>query len=357
MMEIFDMTNEFGWDVSEAIRLTGALGAKSFRLVINADEVMRSPTEMKPERKDNFTRWIAELQAAGVTQIVGMSGTWFQPPGLDERADYPWRRIMVPAIDDADGSDYRRFMETFEETWYTLVSNFPQVTHWEMGNETNHAEFLKPLGKDPSLRFTREEHARISIDMMYYANRGIKRANPGAVAVMPALAPVRGIADMAVDLDLMYAYIAQGYSLSGSTDKRGYFDALAWHPYVDGNGRPCRKWVRANNEVYAVAREYGDDGVKVFFTEFGWPDGGGEARDRKQAKWFRIAYKYAEKCMPYVEAMHVYCLLEYAEIEGFTWGVFKVENGRYAPKRQAYAIQSIFGGTGSLSPGKKGESL
>ena len=345
MQEIFEMAESYDYDVSEAIRLTGALGAKSFRLNLPIrNGLMLSPTEMAPALKEKYTKWIAELYAAGVTQVIIQNEEWLL-------ADNSCSATLVPEIDGSESSDYAEFMARMEAMWYTMALNFPQVSHWQPGNEISHV--LKMYENRP-----REEGIRITVDIMYYANRGIKRANPGAVTIMPALAPVNGIAAIAEELEAIYEIIESGESLSGSADKRDYFDALAWHPYVDGGGRPDCKWVKANNTVYDVAKAHGDDGIKVFLTEFGWPDNGEAKRDRKQAIWFWYAYHLVKTKMPYVEAMHVYCLLEYSDWSdevnfpgiSFTYGIFKPVNRQYVPKRQAYAIRFIFGGTGDIRP-------
>ncbi len=343
MMEILTWTEANGYDVEKAIDNTVATGAKGFRLVINARDVMASPGVFAGPYHDAYHGWIERLLEGGVTQIVGMSGTWFLPEGvIGPNSDV----MVVPDIDHTADSDYMRFLAMFEETWFALAKNYPQIKLWEMGNETNHTPFLHPVDYDGTNPFTRREHAIITADMMFYANRGIKAANPDARTIMPALAPVNGVADMAEDLRLIYAAIASGECGEGETDADLYFDALAWHPYT--SGMPDDAWVSANQQIYQVAIDNGDDGKRVFFTEFGFSDDANASGSQRFAEYYREAYRLVERRMPYVETMHVYCLLDYPPFEIY-YGIFSIgDDKRYLPQPEAYAIQEIFGGTGDF---------
>ena len=72
-------------------------------------------------------------------------------------------------------------LHMLEESWYTMVSLFPQVAQWEVGNEWNINAFLQPEGfleGDMSKPFTPDEKLDIAVDMMYFAAKGVRRANP-----------------------------------------------------------------------------------------------------------------------------------------------------------------------------------
>ena len=143
----------------------------------------------------------------------------------------------------------------------------------------------------------------------------------------------------------------------GCTDKTiepkpkifGMMEIFTW---VDKSVLPSDHWVNSNHRIYDVAKKYGDNGIKVFLTEFGWPDSGDEQRDRNYAEWYHLAYNYVVTQMPYVEAMHVYCLLNYTDYLGIdiSWGIFKMQSGKYIPKQRVHAILEIFGGTGDIEP-------
>ncbi len=67
-----------------------------------------------------------------------------------------------------------------------MVSLFPQVSQWEVGNEWNINAFLQPdgfLDSDMSEPFSPEEKLDIAVDLMYFAAKGIRRANPNAKVV------------------------------------------------------------------------------------------------------------------------------------------------------------------------------
>ena len=120
-----------------------------------------------------------------------------------------------------------------------MVSLFPQVAQWEVGNEWNINAFLQPEGfleGDMSKPFTPDEKLDIAVDMMYFAAKGVRRANPKArvVSFSPALGtpwlgsdlpdylpPMYGIA---WTLDKVYSRIKSGNFWSDNTDD--YFDMI-----------------------------------------------------------------------------------------------------------------------------------
>ncbi len=76
----------------------------------------------------------------------------------------------MPRRDLTPGSLYMQALEMLEQSWYTMVSVFPQVTIWEVGNEWNLNAFLHPdgfLDSDMSEPFTADEKIRFATDYAF----------------------------------------------------------------------------------------------------------------------------------------------------------------------------------------------
>lgn len=359
---------QLGVPLENQTGLIRALGATSHRSWMHITELMTPPTEtnagytINKSIADIYHNIFTQLKFSGVRQIIGMSHTWFLPssvsnPDGDGQA--------MPERDTTPGSDYMKTLEMYEESWYMLANEFPEITYWELGNELNHDPFLHKVGyvSDNSKVFTFEEKIEISVDMMYYASRGVFRANPDAITVMPAAAPVGGMQAKSITnyVKGVYEKIKSGNFPAGeekTQETNKYFMCLAWHPYIyadtENNDQWINEtWVELNNEIFEIAKQNGDGNKKVFFTEFGLSDMGDSARDLRQGEVYKLAFEQMKNNMPYVEACHVFRLFEDAkaaswggEVERY-YGLFE-EAPSYKPKEKAKAIQKIFGGTDDL---------
>ena len=247
-------------------------------------------------------------------------------------------------------------MEQYEQSWFTLASAFPEITYWEVGNETNSNSFLHPLDytRNASKTFTLEEKALITADMCYTAAQAIRRANPDAVIIFPAMAPVNGFESMAAFLDRVYEGIEAGECIGG-TDPDDYFDAMAWHCYYFSEPFTPENWLEGNNSVYQVMAAHGDGDKKVFLTEFGFSDGGDAEKDALQASYFKEIYRLAQESMPYLDSLYPFRMVEdetAAEWGGsieIYYGLFRVFDAEhFGAKEKARAICEIYGGDISL---------
>ena len=95
--------------------------------------------------------------------------------------------------------------------------------------------------------------------MLYYASRGIHRANPEAIVIFPGLAPITGFDCMADFLELVYQNIESGEFGNGATDTNCYFQAVAWHGYVLNEEFSVDAWIEGNHSVYQVMADHGDE--------------------------------------------------------------------------------------------------
>lgn len=359
---------QLGVPLEKQAGLFRALGATSHRSWMLITELMSPPSATDAGFTVNKTianiyhSIFTQLKFSGVKQIVGMSHTWFLPASVEN----PTGDVQaMPERDTSAGSDYMKALELYEKSWYTLVKEFPEITYWELGNEMNHDPFLHKIGylSDSSKVFSFDEKVEISSDMMYYASRGVYRANPDAITIMPAAAPVGGMQAKAMlnYVKGVYEKIKSGEFPAGeekSTDSDAYFLSLAWHPYIYADAENndewiTKTWVELNDEIFEVAKENGDGDKKVFFTEFGLSDMGDKARDERQGRVYELAFDKMKNDMPYLEACHVFRLFEDAaaaqwggDVERY-YGLFE-EAPSFRPKEKAKAIQKIFGGTDAL---------
>jgi hypothetical protein len=310
--------------------------------------------------------------------IIGLTHSWFLPPN----PNFPLHEdLAIPEIDHTPGSDYMWFLESYAQTWETWAGEYSQIRYWEIANETNH-DFIRKRGWSQDLanahkyKFTYQEMAIITLDMTYYASKGIKAANPDAIIILPGMAPVNDgmvTGTMRLFMELLYQGMFEGYrSLvdrpeiradSPARNPNDYFEALAWHPYSSGR-EPGTAWIRENKAIYQVAEANGHAGLPVFFTEYGFTDMGNPALDARQGEWLRDSIIAAREQLPFVKAVTVYRMYEqraYGDAGEAHFGIFTEprydENGNInpmdergfyigdiKPKGKAIGITEAFGG-------------
>ena len=236
---------EQGIDAPAYLELVKGLGCNAFRSWMHLTELLNDPVTPNMEEVKKHTALLDRAAVLDI-EVTAMSHEWFLPEGCKQRMGH-----AVPKRDLTPGSLYMQTMEMLETSFHTMVSLFPQVRIWEVGNEWNLNAFLHPdgfLDTDMSAPFTADEKMDIAVDMMYFAARGVRRANPKALVAsfspalstpglggdMPDYLPV--MYGVAWTLDKVYRRIKSGNFWSTDTDD--YFDLVAWHPYVFTN-RDC----------------------------------------------------------------------------------------------------------------------
>lgn len=224
------------------------------------------------------------------------------------------------------GSYYKQWLDDYYTSWYTLVSEFPEVTYWEIDNETNNPDFMYDCN-DRSL-FSSEMMAAITTDMLYYATRAIHDANPNAKSIMGGLTEPYGQGKFNVEksrpsnawfLQKIYDNIASGeygYFYSTESDETAslnpddYFDIVAWHPYLDTKNFDPEYFVAENHKVYQVVLDNEHKHKKVFITEVGYSD---TKKTEEIAAANVIALLNAVKeHMPYVETVNIFRMFDNA---------------------------------------------
>lgn len=368
---------EQGIDAAKTLDLlVGGLGCNAFRTWMHLTELLDDPYTINSQECKRHTLLLNRAAELDI-EVTAMSHEWFLPEGCKQRKGH-----AMPKRDLRSGSLYMQALEMLEQSWYTMVSHFPQVKIWEVGNEWNLNAFLHPdgfLDSDMSRPFTADEKMDIAVDMMYFAARGVRRANPQAMVAsfspalstpglggdMPDFLPV--MYGVAWTLDKVYSRIKSGDFWSANPDD--YFDIVAWHPYVFTNkevesdadlfldvDEPDSLWQSYNNAAYKVMKKYGDGHKQVILTESGFTDCGDPALEKRYAAYNKKLLELAQ-ALPYVRTLHNFRLLnenamlkrdgiESNQIGGLTevyFGLFTDPEDGCRPRARALAIQEMTG--------------
>ena len=350
---------------SRVAEMMKRLNIQSVRSWNHIPWVLKDEKNVNIDIADGFHRMYDELLKAGVSQLVGMSHYWFYPSRLGIAGE----TSGIPLPSQQKESDYQDFLDIYEQSWYTLVKEFPEVTDWETGNEYNHKEFLRPLDSAKEM-YTLKERADICTDLMFRSARAIHSISDTTGIIMPGMAPIgeRGTGVYATNIEVeydgiimtlekIYENIKSGQF--GSTNPRDFFDSICWHPYFasqDSEGRwswkvPDDNWVALNQSVYDVAVKAGDDGVGCCLSEFGFSDGGSQKADSELCEHISEGFRLIKEKMPFVDTVHAYRFFDsmgYVTQEPDTYSFFTMENGKLVGKQRAYALQKQYGGNGEL---------
>lgn len=389
--------NNFHYEV--ASDLIGALGVESFRMwmdIATLYDGYSNSTVMSDEKlskvseagKARYSAYIESLADTEVTEIIGSASFL---PKVASTAKYNSVKPYVPERSSDPNSDYAQFLKKVFIVYKAVSEAFPEITVWEMGNEYNSNSFMT----SPDGALSEAQLADIYTDYMYYATKGVKEGNPNAITIPAGFAPVGGISAVQRFYELIYDAIDSGnYPLIGekSTSYRDYFAGLCWHPYDgdnfsaisgDGSNLNLELWKKRNDDVYGVAAAHGDEGLKVWFTEFGYTLGESSLikttendasitrynvsgvyydLNAEVEEWtcnYSRLYFEKMKEMDYIHTLNYFRL--FCSIKGAAWNGFgevyfglflepdeTVGRGFY-PRKNAYAIQKIFGGTGDLA--------
>ncbi len=341
------------------------LGVKSIRLHLQMGSVMSNPTTIREDKVAYIHAILAEAKKYGI-QVIGMTHhNYIEGRGfmLAKHKYQPW-----------EGSDYYKWLEDYETSWYTFATEFSEITHWEIDNEINNPGFMCVYGNENGYT-PPEEMVAIALDMMLYGSRGIHRANPKAVAIMGSLTdpsslgigkgPTKtydGVGKVtyptsAEFLEMMYQAIESG--AHGSTYPDDFFQAACWHPYYFRNDPSEQYWIDENNKIYEIIKRHEGKDKKVYFTEIGWRVD--HNSEEKQALFLKNLYQTVKEQLPYVEAVHYYTFIDPIGHLKKPFGLFydtdlqisydgvdvrKGEPGE--PRLGAHAYQEVAGGSGPL---------
>jgi len=250
-------------DIQQSVKAVRLLGVKWLREWTWMGALLINETVLNQTFKETLDLVISEMAANNIT-VMGMAHDF---PGWmtgidDDPQAVPYRNITK-------GSAYVKFLERYRESWKTLARAFPDITLWEIGNEFNTDIFLHPPDF-PDSKFSNQEKADITTDLLYYGSLGIHEGNPNAKTVLGGLAPSPSIDGIADFLERIYKNIKSGRW--PSTDPNDYFQIACWHPYLSNDEPSESNWVTPQLRIHEVMTRYGDGDKPVVFSEFGYSD-------------------------------------------------------------------------------------
>ena len=361
--ELFTSSADSGVTTDLIADVVDVMNVKSARVWMHLNYVIErgahnNTLTLKKDAVAKYHAYFAKLKAAGVKNILVMNHHYIYPYG------YSYSSMGVVPDPKTEASAYMTFLNMFEDCYRMLSQEFPEITLWEPNNEMDHPKGSTIVkngyvsgANNTDYLYTVEEIARITMDLCYYANRGIKANNPLNELVMPALCffwleekPTRFLE--AMYRQIYFGGLPTSYDANGNrvlpidTNTDNYFNVLNWHPYVNMNPA-TEPWLQVNKDMYAVAVKYGDEGKKVFLTEFGWSeyDGNNEA---KVGEWYPIALDMLKDALPTLESVFVFRMFDYTATTGreATFGIFNSPNESEGatPKAAAIALYRYFNG-------------
>ncbi len=353
------------YDPVKEAQLLKNMGVTSVRNWMHVTNMLTDPVTVNRKKADRMHTLIAEFQKHDIF-VIGMSHTNFNE-GTNTSGKM--------ARDITPGSAYIAWLEDYYTAWKTLVTEFPEVTYWEIDNEINNADFMKTIYKEAV--FTQTQMAQISTDLLYYASRAIHEANPKAKTVLGGL--VGAMSGKAVTfLQRLYDNIASGKygyfygqesEADASTDPDDYFEIACWHPYISSSFDK-EKFVEYNGKVYQVILDNEKKHKPVILSEIGFSNS--TYTEEAAAKFITDLYTVVKERMPYIEAVTYFKMYDYADPASYwmgaisRYGLFydpnpdreytagtgeanqaRVNPGQ--PKPAAYAFKEVAGGTGDIT--------
>ena len=227
-------------DVERAAKLMQDAGVQVVRMDFNWDMLNPTREEWKFEDYDN----VVKIARAHDLQILGVIdyASWWASSAQDSN---DWRvRLYSEPLNDYDFARYT----------YEVVNHFKDdVQVWQIWNEPNTEGFWKP-----------QPNPARYVSLLQEAYLAAKYADPNAVVIFAGMSS-NGI-EGNDDSGLASNFIERAY-MAGA---RGYFDAMAIHPYMLPNGgiETLRAKISATR---ALMNKSGDENIPLWLTEIGVP--------------------------------------------------------------------------------------
>lgn len=252
-------------DVERAAQLMQEAGIQAVRMDFNWDMLNPTPDEWRFEDYDRVVEIVRahDLEMMGIIDYV----SWWAS-SAQESSDWRVRLYSEPL----NNFDYARYT-------YAVVDHFKdEVRVWQLWNEPNTASFWKP-----------EPNPARYVALIQEAYLAAKFADPNAIVIMGGMSS-NGV-EGNDDSGLASNFIERVYEAGA----RGYFDAIAIHPYMLPNGgiETLRTKIAATR---AVMTKFDDEGVPLWLTELGvptdapWWQTAPIQTEGDAAKWLELVY-------------------------------------------------------------------
>ncbi len=227
-------------EVERAAQMIHDAGIQAVRMDFNWDMLNPTRDEWKFDDYDKVVKIVRahDLEFLGIIDYV----SWWASSAQDSQ---DWRvRLYSEPLNDYD---YARYT-------YAVVNHFKNDVHvWQIWNEPNTQGFWKP--KPNPARY---------VSLLQEAYLAAKYADPNAVVLFAGMSS-NGI-EGNDETGLASNFIERAYQAGA----RGYFDAMAIHPYMLPNGgiKTLRAKISATRDVM---NKQGDENIPLWLTEMGAP--------------------------------------------------------------------------------------
>ncbi len=262
-----------------------SMGIKTYRIwmhishlfTVNDDDSLT----MNEEYAQRLRYVVDTLKAAGIEKFTLLTAERLH---LAEDKEYGNMSVPDPT---AEPEKYLRALKVEEKAYEIIAREYPDIEYFEVINEPdpetsvsinkNGFVYVPNSQEISEFAFSTEERVKVCMDINWYARRGIKKGNPNAKLMLPALC---NFATSVSFLERCYQAIYSqtlpiGQEFS-DTDPDNYFDVLNWHPYLGAHfgltDNIDERWLARQNEFHDVAVKYGDAEKPVWLTEFGFSD-------------------------------------------------------------------------------------
>lgn len=227
-------------EVEQAAALMERAGIQAVRIDFNWDMLNPQPDKWNFDDYDGMVR-IVRAHHLAILAIVDYSSWW----ASSAQASNDWRvRLYSEPLNNYDFARYT----------YDLVSHYRGDIHmWEIWNEPNSVGFWQP--KPDAARYA---------EVLQESYLAAKYADPNAFVLFG------GLSGNGVEGDTNAGLQANFISDAYAAGAKGYFDAMAIHPYILPNsGAPALRAKIA--DARAVMDKNGDTETPLWLTEIGVP--------------------------------------------------------------------------------------
>jgi GH35 family endo-1,4-beta-xylanase len=229
------------WNPMQFAKMAEA-GCTAARIGVNWDQVEPVKGQRNWSSVDTWVTYCLDNNIEPLI-LINSTPTWALPENIDPNVPSPNARYPAGEA----------HIEDFKNWCYDLARRFRgRARYYEFWNEANGYGWYTPWDPDPNKRFSR---ADLYTPWLIRCYKAVKLADPSAQVSTTGIDD-GGEGHAAYFLQLMY-----------QNGAKGYFDAVADHPYPTGGA--FQPWKLDN--IRSVLDANGDTHVKVWITEFGYP--------------------------------------------------------------------------------------
>ena len=228
------------WDPKQFAKMAEA-GCASARIGVNWDQI--EPVQGQRDWS-GIDAWVTYCLNNNIEPLILINSTptWALPDNVDPNVPVPTARYPAGEL----------HIDDFNNWCYDLARRFRgRARYYEFWNEANGYGWYTPWDPDPNKRFSR---ADLYTPWLIRCYKAVKLADPASMVSTTGIDD-GGDGHAAYFLGLMYQYGA-----------KGYFDAVADHPYSASGG--FQSWKL--DDIRSTLDSHGDTHVKVWITEFGY---------------------------------------------------------------------------------------